>query len=148
VAPATSNSTHPGLRARSPFNRLPLVSDFDASVALLVNRDPRYPREAYLFLRAALDHTQGLYSRTGHVSVPELLEGIRQFTLKEYGPMAVLILDEWGIRSCADFGELVFNLIEQGELRKTDQDRREDFAAGYDFHEAFRRPYLPAAARS
>ncbi len=121
------------------------MSDFDATVARLVQLDPRYPREAYVFLRAALDHTQALYSRTGHVSIAELLEGIRQFTLREYGPMAVLILDEWGIRSCTDFGELVFNLIEQGELRKTETDRREDFAKGYDFHEAFRRPYLPSS---
>lgn len=120
------------------------MSDFDATVTRLVQLDPRYPREAYLFLRAALDHTQALYSRAGHVSIAELLEGIRQFTLREYGPMAVLILDEWGIRSCTDFGELVFNLIEQGELRKTETDRREDFAKGYDFHEAFRRPYLPS----
>ena len=122
------------------------MSDFDASVEKLVARDPRYPREAYLYLRAALDFTQLLHNRTGHVSVTELLEGIRQYTLKEYGPMSRLLLDEWGIRSCADIGELVFNLIEEGELRKTEQDRREDFAAGFDFNDAFRRPYLPSSA--
>jgi len=124
------------------------MSDFEASVEKLVVLDPRYPREAYLYLRSALDHTQALYNRTGHVSVSELLEGIRAYTLKEYGPMSELLLEEWGIRSCADLGELVFNLIEAGELRKTDQDRREDFAAGYSFHDAFRKPFLPAEARS
>ncbi len=123
------------------------MSDFDASVERLVLRDTRYPKEAYLYLRAALDFTQALHNRTGHVSVTELLEGIRQYTLKEYGPMSMLLLEEWGIRSCADLGELVFNLIAEGELRKTEQDRREDFAAGYDFFEAFRRPYLPTEAR-
>ncbi len=122
------------------------MSDFDASVEKLVARDPRYPREAYVYLRAALDFTQLLHNRPGHVSVTELLEGIRQYTLKEYGPMSLLVLDEWGIRSCADIGELVFNLIEEGELRKTEQDRREDFAAGFDFNDAFRRPYLPSSA--
>jgi uncharacterized repeat protein (TIGR04138 family) len=59
----------------------------------------------------------------------------------------MLLLEEWGIRSCADLGELVFNLIDEGELRKTEKDRREDFAAGYDFFEAFRKPYLPSEAR-
>lgn len=124
------------------------MSDFEASVEKLVVLDPRYPREAYLYLRSALDHTQALYNRTGHVSVGELLEGIREYTLKEYGPMSALLLEEWGIRSCADLGELVFNLIEAGELRKTEQDRREDFAVGYTFFDAFRKPYLPAEARS
>jgi hypothetical protein len=96
------------------------MSDFDASVEKLVARDPRYPREAYLYLRAALDFTQLLHNRSGHVSVTELLEGIRQYTLKEYGPMSLL-------------------------LRKTEQDRREDFAAGFDFNDAFRRPFLPSS---
>ena len=123
------------------------MSDFDASVERLVLRDTRYPREAYVFLRSALDFTQALHNRTGHVSVTELLDGIRQYTLKEYGPMSMLVLEEWGIRTCADLGELVFNLIEEGELRKTDQDRREDFATGYDFFEAFRKPYLPSEPR-
>ncbi len=59
--------------------------------------------------------------------------------------MSLLLLEEWGIRSCADIGELVFNLIEEGELRKTEQDRREDFAAGFDFNDAFRRPFLPSS---
>ncbi len=124
------------------------MSDFEASVEKLVVLDPRYPREAYLYLRSALDHTQALYNRTGHVSVNELLEGIREYTLKQYGPMSALLLEEWGIRSCVDLGELVFNLIEAGELRKTEQDRREDFAAGYRFYDAFRKPYLPTEARS
>ena len=124
------------------------MSDFDTSVDKMIVQDPRYPREAYLFLRAALDHTQAVYNRTGHVSVTELLEGIRGYTLKEYGPMSALLLEEWGIRSCADLGELVFNLIEAGELRKTEGDRREDFAGGYDFFEAFRKPFLPTEARS
>jgi len=61
--------------------------------------------------------------------------------------MTLLVLDEWKIRSCVDLGELVFNLIDQGELRKTETDRREDFAAGYNFEEAFRRPYLPKSQR-
>lgn len=124
------------------------MSSFEASVEALALKDTRYPREAYFYLRAALDHTQALYQRTGHVSVTELLEGIRQYTLKEYGPMSALLLEEWGIRSCADFGELVFNLIEQGELRKTEHDRREDFADGFDFHDAFRKPFLPSRAAS
>jgi uncharacterized repeat protein (TIGR04138 family) len=123
------------------------MSRFEKAVERVLMRDPRYPREAYVFLRAALEHAQAIYSRPGHVSVRELLEGIRQYALKEYGPMTLLVLDEWKIRSCVDLGELVFNLIEQGELRKTETDRREDFAAGYNFEEAFRRPYLPKSQR-
>jgi uncharacterized repeat protein (TIGR04138 family) len=54
-----------------------------------------------------------------------------------------MILEEWGIRSCHDFGEIVFNMVEVGLLAKTDKDTREDFKDGYDFEDAFRKPFLP-----
>ena len=60
--------------------------------------------------------------------------------------MAITVLDEWGITRCEDFGELVFNMVEQSLLGKTDDDTRDDFKAGYDFTEAFRKPYLPKKA--
>jgi uncharacterized repeat protein (TIGR04138 family) len=55
------------------------------------------------------------------------------------------VFEEWGIKDCKDFGEIVFNLVENGVLAKTESDRKDDFANGYDFWEAFRKPFLPAA---
>jgi uncharacterized repeat protein (TIGR04138 family) len=73
----------------------------------------------------------------------ELLDGIRKFALKEYGPLTLTVLNHWGIRRCEDFGELVFIMVEKGLLGKTDEDRKEDFSGGYDFESAFRKPFLP-----
>ena len=56
------------------------------------------------------------------------------------------VLDEWGILSCSDIGEMVFNLIEVGVFGKTAHDRKEDFMDVYDFDEAFRKPFLPKDA--
>jgi uncharacterized repeat protein (TIGR04138 family) len=78
-----------------------------------------------------------------HVSGQELLAGIREYALGQFGPMTKMILEEWGIRSCHDFGEIVFNMVEVGLLAKTDKDTREDFKDGYDFEDAFRKPFLP-----
>jgi uncharacterized repeat protein (TIGR04138 family) len=58
--------------------------------------------------------------------------------------MTMTVLAEWGIRECADFGEIVFNMIEQNLLGKSDRDSRADFKEGYNFQEAFRRPFMPA----
>ena len=74
----------------------------------------------------------------------ELLEGIRSFGLEQYGPMALTVFSEWGIRNCEDFGEIVFNMVENSLLAKTKKDSRDDFKGGYDFFEAFRRPFLPS----
>lgn len=113
--------------------------------------DPRYKREAYAFVREAVDFTRKLINRENqekqekirHVSVQQLLDGIRQFALKEFGPMAAMVLEEWGITSCPDFGEIVFNMVDVGLLGVTEQDRREHFQNGYDFTTAFRKPFLP-----
>lgn len=121
---------------------------FEEIVERIVSNDPRYHAAAYGFLREALDFTMRMLEKPEagkgrHVSAAELLEGIRQFALKEYGPMALMVLRTWGVRRCADFGEIVFNMVGQGLLGKTDDDRKEDFAGGYDFETAFRKPYRP-----
>jgi uncharacterized repeat protein (TIGR04138 family) len=123
--------------------------NFDEAVELILVRDARYTREAYTFVREALDFTQNLIvkekrSRIRHVSGQELLDGIRQFALHQFGPMTVTVLAEWGIRNCKDFGEIVFNMVETGLLAKTDRDSRDDFQNGYDFTDAFRKPFWPA----
>ena len=78
-----------------------------------------------------------------HVTPQELLTGIRTHALEEFGPMAMTVLEEWGVRSCRDFGEIVFNMVNIGLLKKTERDQITDFDQGYDFAEAFRKPFLP-----
>jgi uncharacterized repeat protein (TIGR04138 family) len=76
-----------------------------------------------------------------HVTGQELCEAIRQFALEQYGYMAKLVLSNWGMHSTRDFGEIVFNLIRIGRMRKTPQDRREDFDDVFDFDQAFCRQF-------
>ena len=112
----------------------------------ILRRDPRYSEAAYAFVRAGLDFTVRRLKKPRHVSGGELLEGLREFALNEFGPMARTTLAEWGITRTEDVGEIVFNMVESGLLGKTDEDSRADFAGGYDFDQAFREPFLPAAA--
>ena len=122
--------------------------NFEEIVETIVRNDPRYRPGAYQFLREALDHTQKMIAKPvkgsgRHVSGQELLEGIREYALSQFGPMAMSVFDEWGVHRCEDFGELVFNLVESELLRKTETDTRDDFKSGYDFFQAFRKPFLP-----
>jgi len=123
---------------------------FESTLALILAKDPRYQRDAYLFVKDALDHTQKLVVRENkgelrHVSGQELLDGIRDYALTQFGPMTKMVFEEWGITRCEDFGEIVFNMVEIGLLGKTDKDSREDFANGYGFDDAFRKPFLPSS---
>ena len=55
--------------------------------------------------------------------------------------MAKTVLNSWGIRGTADFGEIVFNLIRIGQMRKTPSDARVDFENIYDFDVAFKQQF-------
>jgi uncharacterized repeat protein (TIGR04138 family) len=111
--------------------------------------DKRYAVGAYVFVRMALDFTVKRVCAfepnrpERHVSTGELLDGIRDFALETFGPMAMTLFEEWGVRSTEDIGQIVFNMIQAQALRKTDEDKIEDFANGFDFREAFVVPFLP-----
>ena len=125
---------------------------FIETVESIRAQDARYETEAYCFVREALDFTVRMHKKPArgkarHVSASELMDGIRLFALQEYGPMALTVLRTWGIANTADIGNIVFHLVASGRLGKTDEDRREDFHEGFDFHEAFCLPFQPRAAR-
>jgi uncharacterized repeat protein (TIGR04138 family) len=123
---------------------------FEEGLEQILAKDSRFHRDAYIFLREALDHTQKTIVKENrgelrHVSGQELLSGIREYALNQFGPMAMTVLEEWGVRHCRDFGEIVFNMVDTGLLARTEKDSREDFQEGYDFEAAFRKPFLPSS---
>lgn len=99
--------------------------------------DRRYARGAYLFIFEALEHTVRKLGVRRHVTGKELLEGIRQFSRRQFGPLAKTVFRRWGIQSTDDFGQVVFRLVEVGLLGKTETDSVEDFHQVFDFDTAF-----------
>lgn len=125
---------------------------FAEALDRIIAADPRWDREAYVFMRDALDFTvkqlkKNKEESARHVTPQQLLDGVRQFALKEFGPMVPTVFDHWRVRECGDIGEIVFNLIRSGIFGKTENDSIEQFRNGYDFHEAFVLPFQPEPAR-
>ncbi len=129
--------------------------NFDEVVDKIVAKNPRYHRDAYHFVRESLDHTQNSVHKVAranqktisrHVSGQQLLDGIREYALQQFGPMVLTVFEEWGVHRGEDFGEIVFNLVDNGNglFGKTEQDSQDDFKGGYNFEEAFKKPFLPA----
>ncbi len=112
-------------------------SDFNRKLRTIIRKDPRYKEDAYAFVMEALWFTQRKLKREGHVTGRELLEGIKEFAQEQYGPMAKVVLEHWGVNITADFGEIVFNMVENGLMGKTAEDSRADFKDVYDFDKAF-----------
>ena len=113
----------------------------------LLASDKRYDAEAYNFIYEALDWTlKNVVKAEGrgnqHVTGRELLEGIRQYAIEQYGCLARTVFESWGVRSTADFGNMVFNLVRHNLLGASKDDSPQDFANGYDFIEAFVKPFV------
>jgi len=115
--------------------------DFYSTLKKITRQDSRYAPEAYEFVNEALEYTCAVLQRVGHVSGRELLEGIRRCALEKFGPMAKFVLNSWGVHRCEDFGNIVFNMVQTGLLGKTEGDSIDDFSGGYEFDEAFDKPY-------
>ena len=130
---------------------------FDEHIQALCERDPRFSRDTYAFFYEVLDFTLKAAAQSDppprrspaprHVNARQLLDGLREYALQEFGPMARLTLKRLGVASCPDLGDIVFNLLGAGLLAKQPRDRREDFNTGYDFETAFSKPFRPASLR-
>lgn len=110
--------------------------------------DTRFELAAYLFVFESLGFTQKFLGRDDprlepaqrHVTGQELLDGIHRLADQQFGALAPTVFRNWGLRSSADFGRIVFNLVENRLLGKTEGDRLEDFEGGFDFDTDFEGP--------
>jgi uncharacterized repeat protein (TIGR04138 family) len=130
-------------------------------IAKLLQEDRRYKIDAYAFVFEALNYAQtqlGMGTERPpeseeepeapppkeaerHLTGQQLCEAIRQYALEQYGYMAQCVLNSWGVKSTSDFGEIVFNLIGIGQMRKTTDDQREDFDNVFDFETGLRQSF-------
>ncbi len=117
----------------------------------------RYHTDAYDFVFDALRHAQESLQNASvsreremdadgeesHLTGGELLVGIRELALEQFGLMARTVFASWGITCTEDFGRIVFELVEEGRMRKTDRDQLSDFYEVFDFEEALDHEYHP-----
>jgi uncharacterized repeat protein (TIGR04138 family) len=122
------------------------------ALAVVLARDSRYAIPAYAFVFESLEYAKtlkrqrlkrgrrGRVSLEGplHVTGQELCLAARELALRQYGMLALVVLEQWGVRSTSDLGEIVYNLIASGDFEKTPTDSRADFDNVFDFESAFR----------
>jgi uncharacterized repeat protein (TIGR04138 family) len=113
----------------------------DGIIDRILAREPRFHEYAYLFVLAALEHCQTRLPERRHISGRELAGACRELALERYGVLAQLVLEQWGVKSTADIGDVVFTLVELGLLISQASDSRDEFIGVFDFDEAFEREY-------
>lgn len=121
-------------------------------IVQLARQDRRYRLEAYLFVLEALDYAQQAQKTGGeaggaaaraerHLTGQQLCEALRLYALEQFGLMAKCVLNSWGVERTGDFGEIVYNMIRIERMRKTPEDRREDFDDVFDFESGLRQGF-------
>ena len=106
-------------------------------ISAVAERDKRYRKEAFFFILSALECTVSKLPQRRHLHGQELSRGIAEYAREQYGYMAKMVLENWGIKSTLDYGEIVYLMIEEGLMNKTDKDKKEDFLDVYDLDEEF-----------
>ncbi len=134
-----------------------MMSEFSHPLLDLLAKDTRYQAEAYEFIRHALNYAHdelglgqvdqqvlaaameadGDIPDDAHLTGQQLCEAIRQYSILQFGFMAKTVLNNWGLNETLDFGEVVYNLIDIGMMRKSNSDSKDDFAGVYDFDSVF-----------
>jgi len=123
--------------------------EFKSTVERIITNDSRYTTEAYEFIGEAVNFTAAklkknrLNPKTRHITCLELLYGVSEFAIKQFGPMAGDIFETWGLRSSQAIGDVVFNMINEQLLSASENDSLEQFSRGASFYELFRKPFLP-----
>ena len=110
----------------------------------VIASDGRYPPESFAFLHDGLNrsvrevyHDQAGGEGQHHVSGQQLCCSLRDLAIERWGMLAKVVLNKWNIRESIDFGNMVYLLIDNNYMRKTDEDRIDDFRDVYDFEKAF-----------
>lgn len=110
----------------------------------------RFHPNAYQFVSAALRYTQqqlgrnaarGADDEDAHISGRELVYGISDLAQEKFGLLTLTVFRHWGVQCTDDFGRIVFELIERGEMKKTERDQLCDFFDVYDFEAVLDRGY-------
>ena len=137
------------------------MSDESFSLYQIVDQDPRYPIEAYMFVREALayasdslelgsqcyqsevdvDAATHLARRERHLTGQQLCEAIRQYALNQFGYMAKIVLNNWNIDRTGCFGDIVYNMIDLGIMKKSSQDQRDHFNNVFQFDDVFQNSF-------
>jgi uncharacterized repeat protein (TIGR04138 family) len=119
----------------------------ERSIEELARHDRRYPPAAYMLVFDGLESALAKLPARRHVTPRELVEGVRETALRQWGLLARTVLESWNVRSSGEIGDLVFNLIERKLLVAGAEDDRAQFEGAFAFEDGFDRAFAQELER-
>ena len=122
---------------------------FLLTIQKILDKDSRFHPEAYSFINDAVIYTVSQINTQKerserHISGFQLLEGIKDFAVSQFGPMAYEVLSSWGLKDSLSIGYVVFNMVDHQLLGKSENDSISDFDNAFDLKEELLKPFQPS----
>jgi uncharacterized repeat protein (TIGR04138 family) len=95
------------------------------ATSYLKSINSKYTLESIILTTTILDNI--LQQNSSKISTLDIVYLAPSLILKEYGYLWDIILSKCKIETWEDFGNIIFISVELGILKKTDEDRLEDF---------------------
>ena len=111
-----------------------MTASLEKTIFMLTATDRTFPKAAYLLAMEALDfaikHRASTIKEAAKtsLSVAEYHDYFIKFCKQSFGMLALATLHSANIYSNEDLGSVVFNLINAGLLKKTNDDKQEQFS--------------------
>ncbi len=118
------------------------------SIEEIAKLDGRYSLRAFQFVHEGLGFSVKKYygseaedSGPHHITGKQLCLGLAEFAAEKWGRMAKVTLNQLGIKSTQDFGNIVYLMVEHKWMHARPEDTIEEFGDVYNFEEVFEKNY-------
>lgn len=128
---------------------IPEIPEFDLTdYSVILEKDSRYDSRAYDLVvdavtAAAAKKQEADTGPVKHATAEDVMMMFRETVLNSYGPLSMTVLNDFGIHSTEDIGEIMKNLCAAKFIAKSETDSFDDFVGGFNFTEAFVWPFEP-----
>lgn len=109
--------------------------------------DGRYDVRALRFIYEGLGKTiqdireESEQDQPRHITGAELSHGLARQASRKWGWLAKMVLNQWGVVTTRDLGEIVYLMIDNKWMAAQETDRIEDFDDVFDFEIMFEKNY-------
>jgi uncharacterized repeat protein (TIGR04138 family) len=118
------------------------MSEMKKNLEEIAAEDGRFSAPAIRFVYEGLGYTaKNVATEPKHVSGQTLCEGLKKLAVEKWGRLALLVLNNWGIKSTRDFGEIVYLMIKNEWMSAQPTDSIDDFDDVYNFKTVFKEQF-------
>ena len=117
------------------------------SIEEIAAKDGRYSPQAIRFVYEGLGATIQKIKEAAdedqprHITGSEFSRGLAELALERWGRLSRMVLNQWGVRTTRDLGEIVYLMIDHKWMTAQETDTIEDFDNVYNFEDVFEKQF-------